>query len=373
MIADRLRAVVRDSDLVARLGGDEFAVLQSDLSDLPGAGTLATKIREAVAQPIRLGNDELHITVSIGISAYAVETAGPDEMLAQADLALYRAKDEGRDQYRFHSPDLDEQVHDRVLLGEDLRHALEHDELELYYQPQVELLTGRIVGMEALVRWHHPTRGVMLPGSFLPVAEKTGAIIGIGQWVLEHACEQMQRWQKAGIAPATLAVNLSVTQLKGGAEFVKLIQSTLARWELATNSLELDVTESMLVHATMAQNDALEQLQALGVNIAIDDFGTQYSSLDYLKTLHVSRLKIPRTMISAGIEDPDSAAMVRAIISIARELNIEVIAQGIETEAEQALLTPVASTTKVQGFYYSEPVPLTQAEGLLRQKWIKRT
>ena len=372
IIADRLRAVVRDSDLVARLGGDEFAVLQAELNDLSGAGTLATKIRDAVAEPIHLGSDELHITVSVGIAAYAAETAGPDDMLAQADLALYRAKDEGRDQYRFHSPDLDEQVRERVVLGEDLRRALDRDEFELYYQPQVELLTGRIVGMEALVRWNHPARGVMLPGSFLAVAEKTGAIIGIGQWVLERACEQMHNWQKAGISPGTLAVNLSVTQLKGGPEFVKLIQSILARWELATECLELDVTESMLVHATMAQNDVLEQLQELGVNIAIDDFGTQYSSLDYLKTLHVSRLKIPRMMMRAGTEDPGSAAMVRAIIGIARELNIEVVAQGIETEAEQALLTPAASTTKVQGFYYSEPVPLAQAETLLRQRWIRR-
>ncbi len=299
-IADRLKDVVRGLDLIARLGGDEFAVLQAELSDLSLAGALATKISRELAKPLWLGSEELHITVSIGISPYTAETSGPEEMLAQADLALYRAKDEGRDQYRFHSSDLDEQVRERVLMGEELRHALDHDEFELYYQPQVELLTGRIVGMEALLRWNHPTRGFLLPDSFLPIAERTGVIVSIGQWVLEHACEQMHIWQNAGIAPGTLAVNLSVLQLKGGADFVKLVQSTLAQWELTANILELDVTESMLAHATFTQNDVLERLQELGVNIAIDDFGTQYSSLDYLKTYHVNRLKIPRELMTGG-------------------------------------------------------------------------
>ncbi|MHB8884530.1 MAG: PAS domain S-box protein [Methylovirgula sp.] len=368
--ADRLSNITRQSDLVARLGGDEFAILQTEMSDLSGAGTLATKIRQTLAEPIYIASYELHITVSVGISPYTADTTGPDEMLAQADLALYRAKEEGRDQYRFHSPDLDVQVRERVLLSEDLHRALERDELELYYQPQVELATARIVGMEALIRWNHPTRGILLPSAFLPAAEKTGVMTGIGQWVLEHACEQMHIWRIAGIAPATLAVNLSMVQLKIGSEFVDYIKALLARWDLPAQALELDVTESMLVHATMVQNDVLEQLQKLGINIAIDDFGTQYSSLDYLKTYHVSRVKIPQLMMSAAMDDPGDAAMVRAIVGIARELNIEVVAQGIEAKAQQSLLTSAASTAMVQGFYYSEPVPALQAAQLLTRGLI---
>lgn len=248
------------------------------------------------------------------------------------------------------------------------------NELELYYQPQVELATNRITGMEALIRWNHPTRGVLKPLDFIPSMEKSGVIVALGQWVIDHACEQMSAWRSAGIAPQTIAVNLSAGQLRAAGEFVQSVTSTLTKWGLSPKDLELDVTESMLVDVTVAHNNVLDRLQQLGVKIAIDGFGTQYSSLDYLKTYHVSRVKIPRVMIEAATQqDQKNLAMVRAIIGLARELNIEVVAQGVETEAQQRLFTAAPSTIKVQGFYYSAPVPARDATELLRQRQIEPT
>jgi diguanylate cyclase (GGDEF)-like protein/PAS domain S-box-containing protein len=370
-VAERLRGCTRETDLVARLGGDEFAILQADLIDLANAGALASKVHDALGAPYPLGDTETHVTTSIGISPYMTETASSDEVLAQADLALYRAKDEGRDQYCFHTDDLDREVRERVAIANDLRHALEHDELELYYQPQVELAAGRIVGMEALIRWNHPKRGLLSPGDFLPIVEKTSLVVTLGQWVLDHACKQMNAWRKAGIAPPVLAINLSLGQLQTGDELVETITQTLTKWGLSPKDLELDVTESMLANVTLHKNSVLDRLEQLGVKIAIDDFGSQYSSLDYLKTYRVSRVKIPRPMLDAAMLDPCESAMVRAIIGLARELDIEVIAQGVETEAQRDLLTRLTSATKVQGYYYSAPVPAFQATELLQQRLIE--
>jgi diguanylate cyclase (GGDEF)-like protein/PAS domain S-box-containing protein len=370
-VAERLKGCTRETDLVARLGGDEFAILQSNLVDLADAGVLASKIHKALAAPYPGADTEMRITVSIGISPYTPETAGPDEMLAQADLALYRAKDEGRNQYCFHTDDLDREVRDRVGLSSDLTQALEGDELELYFQPQVELATGLIVGMEALIRWNHPKRSLIMPRDFLPVVEKSPLIVTLGQWVLDHACEQMNAWRNAGVAPPILAVNLSLGQLRTGDEFVGFVTRTLTKWGLSPQDIELDVTESMLAHVTLHKNSVLDRLQRLGVKIAIDDFGAQYSSLDYLRTYRVSRVKIPRQLIDAAPLDPEASAMVRAIIGVARELDIDVIAQGVQTEAQRELLNCAPSTTKVQGFYYSAPVPAVQATELLRQRLIE--
>jgi diguanylate cyclase (GGDEF)-like protein/PAS domain S-box-containing protein len=366
-VSERLKISIRESDLAARLGGDEFAVLQTELADSSDAGTLATKIRAAVAEPIQLDGNDVHATASIGISLYSADTQTPEDMLAQADVALYRAKEEGRDQYRFHTEELDVQVREQIAIAEELRMAVAGDQFELHYQPQVELSTGKIVGMEALIRWNHPTRGQLLPAAFIAVADRTGIGATIGHWVLEHACRQMSLWRQAGIAPATLAVNISPAQIRNGDEFLAFVTETLAKWQLPPESLELDVTESMLARATLAQSDVLERLQKFGINISIDDFGTKYSTLDYLKTYRVNRLKIPQALTDAATRDPDSAAMVRAIVGIARELNLEMIAQGVETEAQWLFLTATSPVSKVQGYYFSEPVPAERADDLLRR------
>jgi diguanylate cyclase (GGDEF)-like protein/PAS domain S-box-containing protein len=365
-VAERLKAEVRESDLVARLGGDEFAVLQTNLGGTSDAGTLAVKILKALPIPVTLGGNELRITASIGISTYVSEIAAPEELLSQADKALYRAKEDGRDQYRFHTEELDAQVREQVAITEDLGMAIGRNEFELYYQPRVELGTGKIVGMEALIRWHHLTRGLLMPSAFIAIAEKCGAMTSIGEWVLDRACQQMSVWRRAKIAPPTLAVNISYAQLKAGTEFVQMVTATLEKWQLVPEDLELDVTESMLARAAMTQNDILSRLQKLGIKISIDDFGTGFSTLDYLRTYRVNRIQIPQALIDAAREDPGSASMVRAIVGIASELNIEVIAKGVESEEQWMHLVAKGPVSKVQGCYFGDPVPFAEAEVLLR-------
>jgi diguanylate cyclase (GGDEF)-like protein/PAS domain S-box-containing protein len=342
-VAERLQTSVRDSDIVARLGGDEFAILQFDLNDASDAGALAGKIRDALATPVTLSGNVVRITASVGIATYAPEIATPGDMLAQADIALYRAKEEGRDQYRFHTEELDDRVRAQVAMTNDLAAAISRDEFALHYEPQLELCTGRNVGMQAVLSWHHPTRGLLMPSAFHAIAERSGASATIGRWKIDRACEQMSRWRKAGNAPATVAVNISFAQIKNSGDFVRFVSETLANWSVAPGELELDVTESMLAQAAMAQNDALEQLQKLGVRISIDDFATKCSTFDYLSTYRVNRIKISQSLIDAALNDADSAVKMRAIVAMASELRIDVIAQGQGTSpVKDAGLTAVS-------------------------------
>jgi diguanylate cyclase (GGDEF)-like protein/PAS domain S-box-containing protein len=365
-VAARLKQCTRATDLVARLGGDEFAVLQNDINEPSHAGVLAFKIQEALAMPYMLEGHEVNISVSIGICAYVAGIAGAAEMLAQADQALYRSKEGGRNQYHFHSEDLDQEVRDRVLLGRDLRVAIDREELELEYQPQIELSSQNIVGMEALVRWNHPSRGSLAPGFFIPIAEKTGSIVALGHWVLDRACRQMRLWRDEGLTLPQMAVNLSLFQLKQGRELVADVTNTIAKWGLKPADLEFDVTEATLAQLTWTHNDVLSQLRGLGVRIAIDDFGSEYSSFDYVKAHHVNHLKIARSFIRKSTSDPDSAAMIRAIINFANDIGVGVIAEGVETEQQCAMLTAADATTRAQGFHFSKAVPAADAAELLR-------
>jgi diguanylate cyclase (GGDEF)-like protein len=368
-VAQRLIGCARATDLLAHLGGGRFAVLQSNLTDLADAAALASRIRDVLSAPHLLGDAEMCITLSIGISTAMFQTGGSEDMLTQAELALIRAKNEGGDQYCFHTGDLDREAHERVALADDLGHALERGELELYFQQQVDLSTSLIVGMEALIRWNHPARGLLRPADFLPIVENTPVMSTLGEWVLERACAQMHAWREAGIAPAKLAMNLSLRQLETGEKLVASITETMMKWSLSPKDLELDVTESMLAHVILHNNDVLYRLQRLGAEIAIDDFGTLYSSLDYLKTYRVNRVKIPRSMVEAGAKDLKASLMIWAIIDLGVELGIDVVAQGIETNAQRALLNGAPSSTKVQGFLFSAPVQAVEAtEALLGQR-----
>ncbi len=368
--ATRLKSRIRDTDMVARMGGDEFAVLQMETSDPADAGVLATAIIAALDAPFIIEGDEMHVTASVGISPFTADVAGPDAMLAQADVALYRAKDEGRDQFRFHTVELDKAVSERVTISEDLRKAIDRDELELHYQPQVELTSGLIVGMEALVRWHHPSRGLLRPADFMPIAESTGVIRELGRWVLEHACKQMKLWREQGMAPQTVTVNVSMLQLKGGEAFVKDVADTLARAGVQPAELELDITESMMARAQFTGNDVVRRLQALGVQIAIDDFGADYSSFDYVRTYKVNHLKIARQFIKNATQDRAQAATVRAIIGVGHDLGIPVIAEGVETSEQRTLLMTYAAGAIGQGFYFSKPLDAGAATILLQQRFI---
>ncbi|MFW6028291.1 MAG: PAS domain-containing protein [bacterium] len=332
-VAERLRTSVRESDIVARLGGDEFAILQFDLNDGSDAGALAAKIRDALATPVTLSGNVVCITASVGIATYGPEITTPGDMLAQADVALYRAKEEGRDQYRFHTEELDDRVRAQVAMTNDLAEAISREEFALHYEPQLEFCTGRNVGMQAVLRWHHPTRGLLMPPAFHAIAERSGASATIGRWMIDRACEQMGRWRKAGNAPATVGVNISFAQIKNSNDFVRFVSETLARRGVAPGELELDVTESVLAQAAMARNDALDQLQRLGVRISIDDFGTKCSTFDYLNTYRVNRIKVSQPLIDAARTDADSVATMRAIVAMASELRIDVIAQGPATSS----------------------------------------
>jgi diguanylate cyclase (GGDEF)-like protein/PAS domain S-box-containing protein len=365
-VSARIKNCTRAIDVVARLGGDEFAVLQLEMGEPAGAGALAEKIRAALAAPYLLNGNEVRVSASIGICPYVPGSTGPDAMLAQADLALYRSKEAGRNQYHFHSHDLDEAVHDRVTLADDLRKAIGNDELELYYQPQVDLAGGKILGMEALVRWNHPVRGLLAAEAFIPIAEKTGTIVAVGHWVLDQACRQMRLWRDEAMAPPVMAINLSLAQIKSGQELVRDVAETIEKWGLSASNLEFDVTEATLAQTKWTQNDVLPQLRALGATIAIDDFGTEYSSFDYLRAYRVNHLKIAQSFISNAAEDPGRAATIRAIISLAREVGIGIIAEGVETEEQRALLMSTGSTVEAQGFYFSEAVDNERAAALLR-------
>jgi len=365
-VVDRLKSAARESDFVSRFGGDEFAILQSNVTDASAAGALATKIGNALAAPFVIDGHEINITSSIGISVFTQDLPGPDTMMAQADLALYRAKADGRNRFCFHTIDLDQQVRERVRVTDELRAAIENGEIELYYQPQVELATGRIIGVEALVRWNHKTRGLIGPGQFIAIAERTGVIVPLGHWILDEACRQFRLWQAEDIAPSVIAVNVSGVQLKAPSEFGRDVEETLKRWNIDPAEIELELTESVLMDATQRQNEALFALQRMGTKIAIDDFGTGYSSLKYLTIYPVSRLKLAQEFIFRVTVDYRNAAVVRAAIRLANELGIEVIAEGVETEAQKRFLV-AAGCRQAQGYYFSRPVPAARATELLRR------
>ena len=366
-VAHRLKSCTRATDVVARLGGDEFAILQGGMSEPANAGLLAAKIQAELARPYLISGNEINISVSIGISRYIAGNANADAMLAQADLALYRSKDEGRNQYHFHCDDLDREVLDRMTLGGEIKRAIDQQEFELQYQPQIELSSETIVGLEALIRWNHPKRGLLAPGLFIPIAEKTGTIVALGHWVLDQACRQMSIWRAEGMILPVIAVNLSLIQLKTGQDLVRDVTQTTAKWGLAPSDLEFDVTEATLAQLTWIQNDVLAQLRQLGAKIAIDDFGSKYSSFDYVRAYRVNHLKIAQSLVNRSSSDPECAATIRAIVNFARDIGIGVIAQGVETEQQRDLLTSTDTMTQAQGFHFSKAVGADRAGDFLRR------
>jgi diguanylate cyclase (GGDEF)-like protein/PAS domain S-box-containing protein len=368
-VAKRLCDNVRAADTVARFGGDEFAVLMSDLREPADVAILAQRLVDAMELPFPLDGNSVHVGISIGIAAYE-PGMDAEALLSHSDVALYRAKSEGRHTYRFFDAGMDLEVRDRVNLVSDLHVAIAGEQLFLVYQPQVDLESGRITGLEALVRWRHPTRGVLSPALFMPAAEHSGLIVPLGRWVLVEACRQARRWLDAGIAPDRIAVNFSPRQFKMAGEVAKEIDAALAETGLPAHMLEIELTESAVMLTTSGQTGLLEELRKRGVTIAIDDFGTGYSSLAYLRRFPVDRIKLAQEFIVNLVAGSSDAMIVQAAIGLARTLEVDMIAEGVETEQQVALLKSWGCGA-AQGYYFAKPSEVEEVTQLLRQGRIR--
>ncbi|HLH92746.1 MAG TPA: EAL domain-containing protein [Xanthobacteraceae bacterium] len=355
--AGRLKDVVRETDMIARLGGDEFAVLQTGIDRPEAAGSLAQRIITAINQPYDLDGHQVVVSTSVGVALSPNDGNTTDQLLRNADMALYRAKSDGRSTYRYFEPEMDEQLQARRLLEIDLRNAVANGEFKLYYQPQVDAVTERITGCEALLRWTSPSRGMVPPSQFIPLAEEIGLIVPIGEWVLKQACTEAASWPES----VRVAVNLSPAQFKSRS-VVQSVINALAVSGLDATRLELEITESVLLHDNEATLATLHQLRSFGIKISMDDFGTGYSSLSYLRSFPFDKIKIDRSFIKDISEKGDCAAIVKAVAGLGKGLGIATTAEGVET-IEQLRQVRSEGCTEVQGYFFSAPQPAEKLRG----------
>jgi diguanylate cyclase (GGDEF)-like protein len=367
VVAERLRRCTREHDTIARLGGDEFAIIMTAMEKPSDAAILSRRVRDSITKPYDLDGHQIVADISIGISVAPVDASEPDQLLKNADMALYGAKADGRGAYRFFEPEMDARMQQRRELEMDLRKALANAEFELYYQPLVDLQNNGITGFEALLRWHHPVRGLISPADFIPIAEETGLIIPLGEWVLRRACEETASWP----GDLKVAVNLSPSQLKSK-NLVEVVTSALAESGMAATRLQLEITESVLMQNTFATLATLHQLRALGVQIAMDDFGTGYSSLSYLRSFPFDKIKIDRSFIEDLSNGAEPLAIVRAIASLAKSLSMVSTAEGVETLQQLEKLQGVGCT-EMQGYVFSQARPAEDIVRLFLQRAEKTT
>ncbi len=377
-VAKRLKEKLRANDIVARierdesgvhfarLGGDEFTIVLPDIEDAEAAQRVAERVQSVLKQPFHVDREAIMITASIGIAIFPHDGGDAATLLKHADTAMYHAKDQGRNNWQLYRRTLTSDAMARLTIENDLRLALERDELRLVYQPQVLAADGTIIGMEALIRWHHPLRGLVSPGEFIPVAEESGLIVPIGEWVLRTACRQVRAWQEAGVETPKIAVNLSARQLRAP-EFTSSVSAIIAATGISADLLEL--TESVLMEHDTQQIRGLNELRELGVHFSIDDFGTGYSSMAYVKRLPIGTLKIDQTFVRGLPDNANDAGITTAILAMARSLGLDVIAEGVETREQRAFLHN-AQCPKLQGYLFSRPVEVEAMERLLRQRVI---
>jgi diguanylate cyclase (GGDEF)-like protein/PAS domain S-box-containing protein len=354
VMADRFKSCVREYDTVARLGGDEFVLLINGQGEPDVVATMLEQMLKVISLPWRSAQGEFEVTCSIGVALYPDDGADPATLLKHADSAMYRAKEHGRNNFQFFTDELNRVMTERLELESNLRRALERGQFELLYQPRVDLATRRIIGCEALIRWHLPGRGVIGPGRFIPIAEETGLIGAIGRWVMHTACAQNKAWQDAGCAPSVVSVNVSPRQFPRD-DLVRMITEVLNATGLEARYLEIEITENTVMHHGEHMIEMLHAIKQLGVQIAVDDFGTGYSSLSYLKRFPVDRLKVDRTFVKDITNDADSAAIVRTIVALGHNLGLKVVAEGVETEEQIAFLSANACD-ELQGYYFSKPI-----------------
>ena len=356
IVAERLRDLVREADTIARMGGDEFVIVQTDIADPADATALAQRVIELLSEPYDLDGHQAVIGVSIGISVGPGDGTSPDRLLRNADLALYRAKSDGRGTFRFFEPVMDLQMQTRRILEQDLRKALPAGEFELHYQPVVNLASNEISGFEALIRWNHPTKGMVSPADFIPLAEEIGFIVPVGEWVIRQACTIAAQWPDH----LHVAVNISAIQFRSSG-LMQVIVGALAASGLAPTRLEIEITESVLLHNKEATLALLHQLRALGIRIAMDDFGTGYSSLTYLQSFPFDKIKIDRSFVKNITENSSSLNIVRAVAALANGMGMTATAEGVET-AEQLERIASEGCTEMQGFLFSRPLPAAEIE-----------
>ena len=357
-VAACLSACVRKSDTVSRQGGDEFVILLSEVAHAADAATSAAKIITELKKEHSIGEHCLRVTVSIGLSTYPDNGEDAETLIKNADTAMYHAKQYGRNNYQFYRPDMSLQAVERQSLQGQLRYALERQELLLHYQPKVNLKTGAITSVEALVRWQHPDRGLLLPGQFLTIAEDTGMIVAIGQWVLREACRQTREWLDAGLLAVPVAVNISSLEFRSD-QFLAGVQAALKMTSLDPRYLELELTETVLMRRAESTAYALQQLKAIGVRLAVDDFGTGYSSLSYLTRFPIDALKLDQSFVHEIISSSNDAIVVSAVISMGKSLKHRIIAEGVET-AEQLAFLQAHGCDEGQGHYFGRPVAAQQ-------------
>ena len=356
-VAERLQNCVRGCDTVARLGGDEFAILLDGLEHPDAARQLGERVLAAMQTPFVIHDRELFTTASIGLALYPFDDDNCENLLAKADAAMYSAKTNGRNAFRHYAPDLSIYSAEHLSLETDLRYALDNDELVLHYQPQICLATGRVVGVEALVRWQHPLRGLLAPIHFIGLAEESGLIVNIGYWVLHEACRQQREWVADGVPPLRMSVNISAVQFQQ-ADFSARVKHVLHETGIDPAHLELELTESIVMHHAAAVLGTLNALKELGLRLAIDDFGTGFSSLSYLRRFPVDRLKIDQSFIRDIEKLPVNESIVRAIAALAKSLSLEIVAEGTETQSELSFVKEVGCH-EAQGYFYSKPLPAT--------------
>lgn len=371
MIAERLQECVRSEDTIARLGGDEFMILLPYIQHAEDAAEVAHKITEALNRPLVVEGQELHLTISIGISIYPDDGGDVETLMRNADASMYRAKESGRNQYMFYRPDMAVASYRRLALESQLRRVVERDELRLFFQPQVMASDSGIIGAEALLRWENPDMGMLGPDQFIPLAEEIGVIEAIGEWVMLTACQHAQRWQAAGYEGFRVSVNLSARQFQR--DYMQtMVQAVLDETGLPSGSLELEITESLSMQNVHATIETLNALHAMGVQIAIDDFGTGYSSLSYLKKFPIHTVKIDRSFVQDIPEDRDDAALASAIIAMAHSLGLRVVAEGVETD-DQLRFFRAQACDLLQGYLFGRPVPASEFAQLLAERWYTNT
>jgi diguanylate cyclase (GGDEF)-like protein len=366
-VGQRLKKAVRETDTVARFGGDEFAVLQTDVADASGVDLLASKLIHVFAEPFFIEHRQLTISTSIGITVGPAPDRDPETMMGQADLALYRAKAEGRNRYKFHSEEMNQEVRARSALAEQMRGAVEAGGFLLHYRPQIDVPSGTLIGLEAHLRWPRGDREILPPSSFLRLAEETGLIVPLGGWALREACRQLLFWRQTGIAPPRLVVRVSSRQLGSETDFETTLRSALGASGTPATSLELELSESVLGDLERVSEDPIARLRRTGVGIAIEGFGTGSCSLGYVTSFRVSRLKIAHQFVHDILSNAAHVALVRAILRVAQEMGFEAIAEGVETKAQADLLATLGCR-QMQGAYFGQPVPAEEIESILRAR-----